>query len=170
MGHSVVLLLTLLAIYLASVETDRHNSSEGEGGLTRVRGLALIPLDAWLEPERALLLPSGFHHHCALRHCPRTVSSPHWLLSVCGDLQVKSSLCSDIYRRQHLSVPGPAHDPRLPQARGDSVHCRSGSLLCPALPSSPPACWFLDLHYGLVEFLTILRWKPGARAPLVYKT
>lgn len=54
-----------------------------------------------------------------------------------------------------------------------TVHCRSWFMALPILSSAPAplsACWVLDLHYGLVEFLTILRWKPGARAPLVYKT
>lgn len=53
-----------------------------------------------------------------------------------------------------------------------TVHCRSWFMALPTLSSPAPlsACWVLDLHYGLVEFLTILRWKPGARAPLVYKT
>lgn len=125
--------------------------------------------------DSAFLLLSGFHHHHPLSPLPYKMSPSSPTDSQCWSRvlsQVMTSKWSAAYIqtsadwRLNLSVP------RIWEPVG-TVHCRSWFMALPTLSSSPAplsACWVLDLHYGLVEFLTILRWKPGARAPLVYKT
>lgn len=124
--------------------------------------------------DSAFLLLSGFHHHHPSHLCPTKCLLPAPLT-----LSVGAELCHRWWRPsetqlifRHLQAEGwILASPESWEPVG-TVHCRSWFMALPTLSSPAPlsACWVLDLHYGLVEFLTILRWKPGARAPLVYKT
>lgn len=177
---------------LASKEIDRHNSSEHLRlpirGEPFAGGCSHLSLQHWFDPTDALSTltvcpPPAVRFSsppCPSCLCPDHVSpssptdcSPRWSRALSRVVTSRwSAACvqTSTNGRLNLSVPGPGARPETPESQWGLSTAALGSRPCPALPSSPPACWVLDLHYGLVEFLTILRWKPGARAPLVYKT
>lgn len=170
--------LSLLIINLASKEIDVRNSSDcllmqvfmnplWVGGQTSVSSVGLVPSDAF----RKLTVPSGFHHHHApstSAHAQNVSFEPHRLLSAWG----RKTLACVVASRWRAAVFTHLQkaESECPWAGSMSwgsrepvvtVHCRFWFPGVSSPPSSFPACWFLDLHYGLVEFLNDTTVKAG---------